>query len=64
MDANLFAESEKVRYSLIWLMWGCAAGQGIVLSSLGVLNSIYNFAQVCHKDRVQRKSVIQLVVRM
>ena len=64
MDANLLAESERVRYSLIRLMWGCATGQGIGFFLSSVLNSIYNFAQVCHKDRVQRKSVLQLVVSM
>ena len=40
MDANLSAESERVRYSLIQLMWGCAAGQGILFFHSSVLNSI------------------------
>ena len=43
-------------------MWGCAAGQGIVFFLSSVLNRVYNFAQVCHKDKVQRKSVLQLAI--
>ena len=48
MDAN----PEGVGYSLIWLIWGCAAGQGIVFVLSSVLNRVYNFVQVFPKHRV------------
>ena len=32
-------------YSLIWPVWGCAAGQGTAFE-LSVLNGVYNFARV------------------
>ena len=36
-------------YSLIWLIRGCAAGQGMVFV-LSVLNRVFDFAQVCPKQ--------------
>ena len=36
-------------YSLIWAMWGRAAGQGMVFG-LAVLNSVYNLTCLCPKQ--------------
>ena len=45
-------------YSLIWPMWGCAAGQGMVFI-LSVLNRVYNFARVCPQQGIQfRESLL------
>jgi len=38
---DLFKLGER-GYSLIWLIWGCATGQGIVFG-LFVVNRVYNF---------------------
>ena len=39
-------------YSLIWLIRGCAAGQGMVFV-LSVLDREYNFARICPKQGIQ-----------
>ena len=39
-------------YSLKWLKWGCAAGQGMVFV-LSVLNRVYKFDRVCAKQGIQ-----------
>ena len=36
-------------YSLIWAMWGRAAGQGMVFG-LAVLNRVYNLSCLCPKQ--------------
>ena len=36
-------------YSLIWAMWGRAAGQGMVFG-LAVLNRVYNLTCLCPKQ--------------
>ena len=36
-------------YSLIWAIWGRAAGQGMVFG-LAVLNRVYNLAYLCPKQ--------------
>ena len=38
-------------YSLIWPIWGCASGQGMIFV-LSVLNRLYNFARVCPKQGI------------
>lgn len=39
------------KYSLIWTIRGCAAGQGAVFG-LFDLNRVYNFAQACPKKGI------------
>ena len=43
-------------YSLIWAMWGRAAGQGMVFG-LAVLNRVYNLTCLCPKQGMVLRAV-------
>ena len=47
--AGVWEDNAPGGYSLIWVIWGRAAGQGMVFG-LAVLNRVYNLTCLCPKQ--------------